>query len=98
MSASVHRQGLGQAGHPFQQHVTSGQQADQDAFDHRFLADDDLADLGVQLVYESRLFMYELVDDTNVHGGAQLTTETSARIFPRRVLAKGPPWLVTKTQ
>ena len=32
--------------------------------------------------------MYELVDDPDVHGGAQLTTDASARIFPRRVLAK----------
>ena len=52
------------------------------------LADDDLADLGAELVDEGGLFVYEFVDDADVHGGAQLTTDASARIFPRRVLAK----------
>ena len=89
MSASVsHRQRLGQARHAFEQDVPAGQQADQDALDHRLLADDDLADLGAELVDEGGLFVDELVDDADVHGGAQLTTDASARIFPRRVLAK----------
>ena len=41
------RQGLGQAGHALEQDVAVGHQAQQQAFDHVALADDDLADLGV---------------------------------------------------
>jgi hypothetical protein len=52
--------------------MSASQQADHDAFDHRLLPDDDLPDLGVQLVDEGGLFVYELVDDTDVHGGGSL--------------------------
>ena len=55
--------------------MAAGEQADQDALDHRLLADDDLADLGGQLLDEGGLFVYQLVDDPDVHGGAQLTTD-----------------------
>ena len=36
--------GLAQARNAFEQHVSAGQQADQDAVDHVLLADDDLPD------------------------------------------------------
>ena len=39
------RQGLGEAGDALEQDVSAGQQADEDAFEHRVLADDDAADL-----------------------------------------------------
>ena len=37
--------GFAQARYAFQQHVAAGKQADQDAFHHVVLADDDLGDL-----------------------------------------------------
>ena len=90
-------QGLGQAGHPLQQHVATGEQADQDAVDHRLLTDDDLADLGDKLVDEGGLLLDQVVDDANVHGGKDLlriarpraaksppTTTRSGWIFPER--------------
>ena len=45
-----HGQGLGQAGHAFEQDVAAGEQADQQAVEHDPLADDDLVDLGVERV------------------------------------------------
>lgn len=42
--------GFAEAGHTFQQHVASGQQADQNAIHHRLLTDDDLADFLPKLV------------------------------------------------
>ena len=39
------RQRLGQAGDALEQDVATGQQADEDALEHRVLADDDAADL-----------------------------------------------------
>ena len=48
------QRGLAQAGNAFEQHVAAGQQADQHAFDHVLLADDDFGDFaadGVQPVH-----------------------------------------------
>jgi hypothetical protein len=45
----VHQQGLAQPRHTFKQAVATGQQTDQQLFDHRILADDGLADGGTQL-------------------------------------------------
>jgi len=47
--------------------VSAGEQADEDALDHRLLTDDNLAHLGAQLFDEGRLLVYELVDHPNVH-------------------------------
>ena len=43
----AHGERLGEPRHAFEQHVTAGEQADQDALDHVRLADDDLAHFGV---------------------------------------------------
>ena len=43
-----HQGGLAQAGHPLQQHVAPGHQADQHAAHHVLLADDDPAHLGLE--------------------------------------------------
>ena len=41
----AHGQGLGEAGHALEQHVAAGQQRDQQALEHRVLADDHALDL-----------------------------------------------------
>ena len=41
-------QGLGEAGHAFEQHVAVGEQADEQAVHEVFLADDDAAQLALQ--------------------------------------------------
>jgi hypothetical protein len=63
----LHRQGLGQAGHAFQQHVAAGEQTDEDAVDHGLLAHDDLAHLGGKVVHEGRLLLNHFIDNANVH-------------------------------
>ena len=60
---------LGEAGDALDQDVAAGEQADQDALDHVGLADDDLADLGQQLVDERALLGDQLVQCADVvHG------------------------------
>jgi hypothetical protein len=51
----VDGQGLGQAWHALQQHVTTGQQPDQHALDHVVLTDDALARLRAQRLDEGAL-------------------------------------------
>ena len=46
----AHGQRLGQAGHALQQHVAAGQEADEQALEHRVLADDDALDLVERLL------------------------------------------------
>ena len=45
---------LARPGHALEQDVAAGEQADEQALDHVLLADDDLADLGVQDFDEAR--------------------------------------------
>jgi hypothetical protein len=47
--------------------MAPGQQADEDAFHHGLLADDDLADLGGQVIDERGLLLNHFIDDTDVH-------------------------------
>ena len=47
----LHGQRLGEPGHALEQHVAAGQQADEQALEHRVLADDDALDL-VQRLFE----------------------------------------------
>jgi hypothetical protein len=46
----AHGQRLGQAGHALQEHVAAGQEADEQALEHRVLADDDALDLVERLL------------------------------------------------
>ena len=55
-----HRRRLGQTGNAFEQHMATGQDADDDTFHHVFLPDDDATDLGRQLIDEYRFFLYQL--------------------------------------
>ena len=64
------RQRLGQAGHALEQHVTAGQQSDEDALHHGALADDHLADLGEEALRERGFLLHELVGDADVVGHA----------------------------
>ena len=57
---AAHGQRLGQARHALEQHVAAGQQADQQARHHRLLADEDLADLGDDLVTELRVLRRDI--------------------------------------
>ena len=65
----LHREGLGQAGHAFEQHVSVGQQAHQQPFDQVLLADDDLADFVQQWLYKRAGPLHVCVDgaDTGMH-------------------------------
>ncbi len=59
------QQGLGQPGHADQQHVAVGEQRGQELFDHGILADDDLAQLGLDaLTRRANLF-----DGLEIGGG-----------------------------
>ena len=51
----AHRERLGQAGHALEQHVTAGEQADQQALDHVLLADDAPRDLLKDALDERRV-------------------------------------------
>jgi hypothetical protein len=49
----THGQRLGESGNAFEQHVTAGQQADEQAVDHVLLADDTPRGLARHLVHEA---------------------------------------------
>ena len=59
-------QSLGQAWHTFEQDVAIGQQANQQAFCHLFLSDDDLVHFKVNEVEELTLSLDFFVQFTNV--------------------------------
>jgi len=48
LSKRAHQQGLAEPGYAFEQAVPTGQQADQQLFDHGLLPDDGLGDRGAQ--------------------------------------------------
>ena len=60
-----HQQSLGQAGNTHQQGVTTSEKGDSEFLDHIFLADDDLADLFLELSVD----LAELIDGGDVIGG-----------------------------
>lgn len=64
-----HCQGFGQSRDAFEQHMTACEQADQDAFDHIVLADDDFGYLGCEAVDKSAFFGDKLVERANVMHG-----------------------------
>ncbi len=64
------QQGLGQAGHAFQQDVAVGQQRDQDALDHGLLPHHDGVDVGQEVVQKERLPLHlgvQLPDACDIH-------------------------------
>ncbi len=62
----AHGERLGQSRHALEQHVAAGEQADQDALDHVALTDDDLADLGHQIIDEGALLGDNIVQRPDI--------------------------------
>ena len=63
------RQGLGQPGHAFQQHMPVGQQPDHQPLDQVGLADDHLAQFVEQRAHERTSFLHRFVNgiDSGIH-------------------------------
>src|SRR5262249_15497607 len=83
------RQRLGQPWDALQQHVTAGQEADEDPFDHVPLADDDLPDLVDDPVDEGALGLHQVVHGLDVercswHWHRALARPLRAYNLPRR--------------
>src|SRR5262249_47794308 len=96
-----HGQRLGEAGDAFQKNVTSGEEADQDSFDHVRLTDDHLGDFGLDAIGECAFSRDNLIELTSVlHGhekgsrrrpttsdGEAQTSESEKRFPGMRALA-----------
>ena len=99
--------GLGEARRPLDQHVAVGEQADEQALQHIFLADDRAAERGHQPVDERALLLHARIDFRNIerHGGpdpseksrevrhpiAQNPDRKQAKAVQRRAVASGKP-------
>ena len=61
---------LARPGTPFEQNVPVGEEPDEEPFDHMFLADNDLADFGLESVDKCAFALDFLVDglDVECHG------------------------------
>jgi hypothetical protein len=62
----AHGERLGEAGHALHEHVAVGEQADEQALDHRLLTHDDVADLDQEPLHERALLADLLLDDLDV--------------------------------
>src|SRR5690606_2615045 len=84
-------QGLGQAGHAFEQHVSVGEEGDEQALDNLILTDDGLADFGAKFLGPSGTVYHEKT--SLVECGRTALDSRDRRGFPKVAEQNPRPWI-----